>query len=113
MFAGAGLWHPDRTSLDQIRTAIVERLDNWRSLLENPLFAEHHELSGESLKRAPRGFDPEHPLIEDLKRKDFVCVRRFTQKKATSAAFLDEFVESCRAASPFVQFLTEAVDQPF
>ncbi len=31
------------------------------------------DLGGESLKRAPRGFDPDHPLIEDLKRKDFVC----------------------------------------
>ena len=113
VFAGAGLWHPDRTALDLIRTAIVERPDEWRAVLGDPSFARHHELSGESLKRAPRGYDPEDPLIEDLKRKDFVCVQRFTQKQATSATFLDAFVESCRAASPFVRFLTEAIDQPF
>jgi uncharacterized protein (TIGR02453 family) len=113
VFAGAGLWHPDRTALDLIRTAIVERPDEWRAVLGDPSFARHHELSGESLKRAPRGYDPEDPLIEDLKRKDFVCVQRFTQKQATSAAFFDAFVDSCRAASPFVRFLTEAVEQPF
>jgi len=113
VFAGAGLWHPDRTVLDQIRTAIVERSEAWRKVLCDPSFVKRHSLSGESLKRAPRGYDPEHPLIEDLKRKDFVCVKRFTQKQATGAGFLDAFVESCRTASPFVQFLTEAVDQPF
>jgi len=113
VFAGAGLWHPDRTALDMIRTAIVERPDEWRAVLGDPSFIKHHELSGESLKRAPRGYDPEHPLVEDLKRKDFVCVRRFTQKKAASAAFLDDFVESCRGAGPFVQFLTEAIEQAY
>ncbi len=113
IFAGAGLWHPDRSALDQIRTAIVERPDDWRAALSDASFAQHHELSGESLKRAPRGYDPEHPLIEDIKRKDFVCVQRFTQKQATSTTFLDTFAASCRAASPFVRFLTEAIGQPF
>ena len=32
------------------------------------------ELTGLSLKRPPRGFDPNHPMIEDLKRKDFVAI---------------------------------------
>jgi uncharacterized protein (TIGR02453 family) len=113
IFAGAGLWHPDRTALDQIRTAIVERPEEWRAVLGDAGFAKHHELSGESLKRAPRGYDPEHPLIEDLKRKDYVSVRRFTQKQAMSATFLDTFADSCRAAGPFVRFLTEAIGQPF
>ena len=113
VFAGAGLWHPDRAALDQIRTAISEQPDKWRAVLGDPSFTRHHELSGESLKRAPRGYDPDGPLIEDIKRKDFVCVQKFTQKQATSANFLGTFVDSCRSASPFVRFLTEAIQQPF
>jgi len=113
VFAGAGLWHPDRTALDRIRTTIVERPEEWRAVLDDPSFADNLELSGESLKKAPRGYDPEHPLVEDLKRKDFVCVQRFTQKQATGQDFFDEFVECCQNASGFVRFLTEAIDQPF
>ncbi len=31
------------------------------------------ELEGDILKRPPRGFDPNHRFIEDIKRKDFVA----------------------------------------
>jgi uncharacterized protein (TIGR02453 family) len=113
VFGGAGLWHPPREALDQIRQAIAEKPEEWLSVLAESRFARHHDLSGESLKRAPRGYDPEHPLIEDLKRKDFVCIERFTQAKACTSGFLDTFAESCRAAGPFVRFLTEAVGQEF
>ena len=30
-------------------------------------------LGGDRLKRGPKGIDPDHPMIEELKRKDFVC----------------------------------------
>ena len=113
VFGGAGLWHPQRAVLDEIRNAIIDSPNEWRGTLAEPRFAEHHELSGERLKRAPRGYDAEHPLIEDLKRKDFVCIERFTQAEACSTGFLDTFAESCRAAGPFVRFLTEAVGQSF
>ena len=113
VFAGAGLWHPERATLDRIRTAIVEAPGTWSDVLGERRFATHHELGGESLKRAPRGYDPDHPLIEDLKRKDFICIERFSQTKACRAGFLDEFVASCQAAAPFVRFLTEAVGQEF
>jgi uncharacterized protein (TIGR02453 family) len=113
VFAGAGLWHPDRTALESIRTAIVDQPEVWKGLFSDRKFTSRHKLGGESLKRAPRGYDPEHPLIEDLKRKDFVLSRKFSQTQACGARFLETFSASCKAASPFVRFLTEAVGQPF
>lgn len=113
VFAGAGLWHPDRTALESIRTAIADQPEAWKKLISDRKFTSRHKLGGESLKRAPRGYDPEHPLIEDLKRKDFVASMQFSQTQACSAKFLDSFTASCKAAAPFVRFLTEAVGQPF
>jgi len=113
VFAGAGVWHPSAESLDRIRTAIVESADEWRAVVTDPHFAARHELTGESLKRAPRGYDPAHPLIEDVKRKDFVCVQRFRQADACGPGFLDKFAASCASATPFVRFLTQAVGQEF
>jgi uncharacterized protein (TIGR02453 family) len=109
VFAGAGVWHPDGPTLTMIRTAIVERPGEWRAAVDDPGFRAVHRLSGESLKRAPRGYDPEHPLIEDLKRKDLVCMTSFTETQACSVGFLDEVVASFEAASPLMRFLTLAV----
>ncbi len=113
VFVGAGSWHPAREAIDSIRTEISEHPKKWRNILSDPDFRKHHELSGESLKRAPRGVDPEHPLIEDIKRKDFICVERFSQADACKGGFSDRFTKSCRAATPLVRFLTEAVGQKF
>jgi len=65
------------------------------------------------LKRAPAGFDPDHPLIEDLKRKDHVAVATLDERTVTSPDFLPVYAEICRAATPYVRFLCEAVDAPF
>ena len=46
---------------------------------------------GESLKRPPRGYDPEHPLMEDLKRKDYVAITSFSEADASRPDFLNRF----------------------
>jgi len=65
------------------------------------------------LKRPPRGFDREHPLINDLMRKDFVASVDFTEKQACSAEFLEEFTRACRYTVPLVRFLARAIELPF
>ena len=68
---------------------------------------------GESLKRAPKGYDPDHPLIEDLKRKDFVAGKAMTEADACAPDFIDRFAEVCRVGAPFAEFLTKAVGLPW
>ena len=77
------------------------------------LFRSRFQLAGDSLKRAPSGYDPEHPLIEDLKRKDFICVASLTEKDVCAAGFVGDFAETCRDASPLVRFLCTALDIPY
>jgi len=113
VFVGAGSWHPSREALAGFRDAIVEYPDRWRSVLADPQFTRHHHLAGASLKRPPRGYDAGHSLIEDLKRKDFMCVEEFSQTAACQPNFIDRVEDSFRAAAPFVRFLTEAVGQEF
>jgi uncharacterized protein (DUF2461 family) len=87
--------------------------DDWLSATREPPFAAVFELGGDSLKRAPSGYDPDHPLIEDLKRKDFVGYAMLEEKTVTGDGFLDEYARICRSATPFVEFLCRAVDVPF
>jgi uncharacterized protein (TIGR02453 family) len=103
-FAGAGLWHPDALALRAVRDAIVERPDAWRRVRRTGIIAD-----GDRLRSAPRGYDPAHPLIEDLKRKDFVTMETFSDARVCASGFIDEFAACCRRASPLVKFLTEAL----
>ena len=112
VFCGAGIWHPDGKTLAAIREAIDGNGRRWKQVAHGGRFREHFEPEGESLKRAPKGFDPDHPLIEDLKRKDFFGLARFSQKAATSADFMDRYTEMSKAATSYVRFLCDAVGVP-
>jgi len=113
VFAAAGIWHPERETLHRIRTALVEKPEPWKRAAHGKGFRSRYRLSGDSLKRAPAGFDPDHPLIEDLKRKDHVAVAMLDERTVTSPDFLPVYAEICRAATPYVRFLCEAVGAPF
>jgi uncharacterized protein (TIGR02453 family) len=112
-FAGIGIWRPDGATLRQIRGFLAARPDRWRRALAAAPFSATYELSGESLVRPPRGFDPDHPLIDDLKRKDFVAVAALSQRRVTAPGFLADYAELCRAGAPFLRLLCDAMDLPF
>ena len=112
-FAGCGVWHPDSPTLGRIRDAIVEKPDEWKRITTGGEFCRTFRLAGEALKRPPRGYDPEHPLIEDLKRKDFVAIADVEEAEAVRPDFLDRFAAIARAGADFTDFLCKAVGVPF
>lgn len=81
VFAGAGVWHPDSVTLRRLRDAIVADPAGWRRAVSTKGFRERCRLGGDSLKTAPKGYDPHHPCIEDLKRKDFVAYATSAKNK--------------------------------
>ena len=59
------------------------------------------------------GFDPDHPHIEDLKRKDFIANAGLSESAAVSGGFLSRFLELCGEAREFMGFLCGAARVPF
>ena len=112
-FAGVGIWHPDGDALAGIRAAIDEQPKRWKQISGSKRFTDTFQLAGDSLKRAPKGYDPDHPMIDDLKRKDFIGVADFDAKTAGDLDFLMEYWKLCRKGGPLVEFLCDAVDVPF
>ena len=112
-FAGCGIWRPDTATAGTIRAAIHERQRVWKRITSAPAFTETFELAGDSLKRPPRGYDTDHPLVEDLKRKDFVAVTSFPENQVVSDDFLESFAGVARVGAPFVEFLCGAVGVAF
>ncbi len=113
VFVGGGIWHPDSEAALKIREAIARDPDEWLSATREPPFAGVLELGGEQLKRAPSGFDAEHPLIEDIRRKDFFGAAELTERDAVAPAFIEHYAEICRSADPLLRFLCGALEVPF
>lgn len=113
VFAAVGIWNPDSTQLGYIRDAIIEDPSGWKSAVRRKPFRNKFELSGNSLRRAPKGYDPNHPLIEDLKRKDFIGTILLSQEAVMRPEFPNDFAELCRSGSSFMKFLCNAVGLSF
>ena len=107
-FAGAGLWHPDAPALRAVRDAIVSRPAEWRRVLKAAPLSDEGRLV-----RPPRGYDPEHPFVEDLKRKDFLTLVTLSEPRVCRAGFIDDFAEVCGGMTPLLAFLTKAVGLPY
>lgn len=112
-FMGVGLWRPETAVAYRIREHIAANPAAWRKAAYGKAFAETFNLEGDSLVKPPKGFDPDHRYVEDLKRKDFIASVSLSQKAVTSDGFIDEFTRLCKTATPFMRFLCEAVGVPF
>jgi uncharacterized protein (TIGR02453 family) len=108
-FIGAGIWRPDSNALGKIRDAIVERDQHWLNAVKDKKFKKYFELSGESLKNAPRGYNKEHPLIDDLKRKDFIAISHMDIEDVLSKNFKNNVVKHFSDAEPYMAFLCKAL----
>ena len=112
--AWLGLWHPSAERADAVRQAIVADPAGWRRAVHGKRFTEvYGALTGDSLRRPPRGFDPEHPLIEDLQRIDFGGGTRLRQADVTAAHFPETYLATVRAGVPLMRFLCRGLGLAF
>ena len=113
VFLGAGMWRPAPDALRGIRERIDAKPAEWQRARDDKGFNRHFKLGGESLTRPPRGFSKDHPQIVDLKRKDFIAVRDLSLDDALSPRFQQKVETAFKAATPYMQFLCNAVSVPF
>jgi uncharacterized protein (TIGR02453 family) len=114
VFFGGGIWMPPGPVLRQVREAIDGDGKGWKSATRSPSFRKRFgEIQGESLKRPPQGFDPDHPLIDDLKRKSFFAVQQVEPAFALTPRFTAEVEKAFVALRPMMRFLTESLELSF
>jgi uncharacterized protein (TIGR02453 family) len=110
---GAGIWRPEPGALKRIRKAIVDDGKVWQRITQGRQFRGSCGMAGESLKRPPSGFDANHPLIADIKRKDFATTTPLDERRVASAAFMDDVLAAFKTTAPFLQFVTRAIGLAF
>ena len=114
VFFGGGIWMPPGPVLRALRQAIADEADAWKRATRGRAFVRRFGgVSGDALKRPPPGFDPEHQLIDDIKRKSFFAVQRVKPDAIVSPRFIAEVDRAFVALAPMMRFLTEALDLSF
>lgn len=112
-FAGGGIWHPEPPTLKRIRDFLVDNPAAWKRATRGKAFLQHFAFWGDSLSRPPRGYDAQHELIEDLKRRNFAAGEEFSEAVACSTELLPTVVATFKRLAPMIDYLCAALDLEF
>ncbi|MCL2917709.1 DUF2461 domain-containing protein [Shewanella litorisediminis] len=108
-FVGAGIWHPEPKTLNAIRSCIDENPAAYQKALK-ALTDGGFAMDGGSLSRPPRGFDKGHPLIDELKRKDFIAVKPLTNEEILRPDFASRLTAGFEHCQQLMRYLCFALE---
>lgn len=110
-FIAGGKHMPDGGECLKIRNAIAKNTAEFMKVVDKKSFHDaFDELSGDSLKSAPKGFDPDHKAIKYLKLKEFMAWTELKNDKALlDPAFPKQLVKLTKEMFPLVAFLRKAL----
>lgn len=109
-FVEGGFWEPNAADLLRIRKELELDASEMRQILADNQFKKHFgTLAGEELKTAPKGFDKEHPAIDLLRKKQFLIIRRFSDKEVLDKNFLSEVMQTFVAMRPFFDYMSDVL----
>jgi len=111
-FVGGGIWRPASPMTGQIRAYLDQHQPEWGAVVSH-LASSRFRLEGESLKRPPKGFTADHPLIDDLKRKSFIATASLSDDEVMADTILDDYSAHCRTVSPLMACVSAALGVPY
>ncbi len=114
IFLAAGIWRPDNPTLHRVRTLMDDDPSEWKKIkrsLFNPKTG--FEFHGESLKKAPAGFASDHPVLEDMKRKDYIAYRQLDQQLVLGESAVKNTTALFKKTAPLLKFICKANELPF
>ena len=97
-----GMWMPEAPDLQRIRERVSERPAEWKKV--------RRDLDDDdgALKRPPRGFSPDDPMIEDIKRKSFTSSIGMSDDQIMRSDVMKTFVRACERIAPLMKVLAAA-----
>jgi uncharacterized protein (TIGR02453 family) len=110
-FLAAGFWQPNKEDLFRIRKEFELDRSYIEKILSDKKFTKLFEgfHNRNSLKVAPTGFDKNHPNIDLIRKKDFIVLRKFSDKEVLSKDFHTTVVNSFKAVRPFFDYMSDVL----
>lgn len=110
LLVAGGVYMPETKTLELIRRHIAEHPERLAAVLDDPTFASRFgTISGERLKRPPRGYDETTPGIEFIKLKSFTASVEPAGWQARADDLAAEVVDTYRAMFPLIRWLRAAL----
>ncbi|MBT7481426.1 MAG: DUF2461 domain-containing protein, partial [Flavobacteriales bacterium] len=110
-FLAVGFWQPNKEDLLRIRQEFELDGNTITEILESKdikkIFGGFHK--GNSLKKAPKGFDKNHPNIQLINKKDFILLRKFTNKEVLHKDFQKTVLKSFKSVRPFFDYMSSVL----
>ena len=108
-----GAYHPKGEYLKEIRSEIYFHPDEFLHILEQADFKKTFgQLVGDRLKRPPKGFPADSPLMDYLKMKDFTILHFIEEQQVLSPDFANDVVDVFRKMKPLNDFFNRAMSLP-
>ena len=109
-FIATGFWAPSKEDILRIRKEFEMDDSEMRDILNDKTFkATWGNFTGDELKTAPKCFNKEHPAIDLIRRKQFIFVKKFTDKEVLADNFLDEVNVAFKNIRPFFNYMSEVL----
>ena len=111
-FLATGLHRPAKEVLSSIREEIDYSPGEFYDIVNDEKFKTVFSgfMDDNKLKRPPKGYTEDHPMIEYLKHKNFVIKRDLTQEQVINSDFKQVIIETYIAARPFREFLNRSIE---
>ncbi len=107
MLAG-GAYIPPAPWLTAIREKIDDEPEKLIKIINNPQFKKHFgQIEGEKLKKAPKGYPPDHKYIELLKYKSYLAMQEVNDKQILGGDYLKHSLSVFKAMKPLNDYLNE------
>ena len=109
-FLGGGFWGPNPQDLKRVRDEIAYDAAPLRKIFKSKPFTETFgALHGEQVKTAPQGFSSDHKNIDLLRFKQYLLIKRFSDKEVLSPGFLKEVNATFKKMRPFFNYMSEVL----
>ena len=110
-FVGGGFWAPNSQDLLRIRKEFEMDTSEIKKITSDRTFISYFgALKGEDgVKTAPKGFDKNHPDIDLIKKKQYVVMRKFSDKEVLSDSFSTEVINTFLAMRPYLDYMSEVL----
>lgn len=105
-----GFWNPNSKDITRIRKEIAMDSSPMRKLIKTKSFKSHFgELIGEEVKTAPKGYKKDHPDIDLIRKKQFLLIRKFSDKDVLSPNFAAAVIDTFKAMRPFFDYMSDVL----
>ena len=110
LMLGGGVWWPEKTILEQLRLLIDAEPEEFLKIVRNREFTRRYSWECATLKKMPAGFDPQSPVADFLKMKEYIVMMRPDESYFDCEDWVERVAADLKPMKPLHDFLNYVFD---